>query len=103
MDAMKKTAIHILVENNLLNDSSEIIDFLCNIANAHIDFADISGNSAIDPPFKPASHNFGKIQRLRKKMGVPSLKCRCARLAKYNRLDYGDYLSPSLVNFVCKH
>lgn len=103
MDAMNKTVIHVLVQNNQPNDSSEILDFLCNSANAHIDFADIHGNSAIDPPVKPTSHTFGKIQRLRKKMGIPSLKCRCARLAKYNRLDYKEHLPSSLVRFVCRH
>lgn len=103
MDAKRRTAIHILIGNNELNDSLMIIDFLCDIADAHIDFADDNGNSPIDLPYIPVFHTLIKIQHLRAKTGVLSLKCCCARLVKYKRSDYAKHLPSSLITFVDKH
>jgi hypothetical protein len=103
MDSERNTALHILVRNRECDNATAIIDFLCNNAGAHIDFADHNGNSPIEyhDTIQPYMHP--KIQRLRHKMGVTRLKCRCAHLVKYGKLSYQGYLSSSLVNFVHKH
>jgi Fem-1 family protein b len=103
MDSARNTALHILVRNSLTNKSMAIIDFLCNNAGAHIDFADNHGNSPIQDNDIMPHHKREKIQRWRQKLGVRSLKCHCARLAKYGRLPYQNCLSSSLVNFVYRH
>ena len=103
VDSMKNTALHILARNIFSNDSTESIDFLCNTAGAHLDFADVHGECPIDIPAEASVHTLAKVRRLRQRMGVRSLKCRCAHLAKYGRLLYEECLSPSLVKFVSKH
>jgi len=103
MDSARNAALHILVQNSLTDKSMAIIDFLCNNAGAHKDFANNQGNSPIQDHDIMPHHNRVKIQQWRQKLGVTPLKCHCARLAKYGRLSYQKYLSPSLVNFVYKH
>jgi len=102
MDSAGNTALHILVRNSKMNDTSAVIDFLCNNAGAHIDFADNQGDSPVEL-CDTMPHHHTRKQQLRQKMNVTSLKCRCARLVKYSRLPYHKYLSSSLVNFVYKH
>ncbi len=103
MDSAKNTALHILVRNSQVDNSMAIIDFLCNNTSAHIDFADNNGNSPIEYPDGKPNRTCTKVRRLQQKMGVTSLKCRCARLAKYGRLPYKECLSSVLANFVYKH
>jgi hypothetical protein len=103
MDSTKNTALHILVRNSEMNNTSTIIDFLCDNAGAHIDFADNEGDSPLELRDTIPLHIYTRHHRLRQKMGVTPLKCRCARLIKYGRLPYHQYLSSSLVNFVYKH
>jgi hypothetical protein len=103
MDSARNTALHILVRNPLTDKSMAIIDFLCNNAGAHKDFANNQGNSPIQDHDIMPHHKRVKIQQWRQKLGVTPLKCHCARLAKYGRLPYQKYLSSSLVNFVYKH
>lgn len=103
MDSARNTALHILVRNLQTDDTMAIIDFLCNNAGAHIDFADDHGNSPVQYHTNITHHTHTNIRRLQQKMGVRPLKCRCARLVKYGRLPYQKYLPSSLVNFVYKH
>jgi Fem-1 family protein b len=103
MDSANKTALHILVQNSQNDNSMAIIDFLCNTTDVHIDFADNNGNSPVEYSDPIVNFNHARIKRLQQKIGVTSLKCHCARLAKYRRLPYKECLSSSLVNFIHKH
>jgi hypothetical protein len=103
MDSANKTVLHILVQNSRSDKSMAVIDFLCNTTDVHMDFADSNGNSPIEYSDSTYNHNSSRIKRLQKQMGVTSLKCRCARLAKYGRLPYKECLSSTLVKFIQKH
>jgi hypothetical protein len=68
-----------------------------------MDFADINGNTPMEYSGPISPLRAPRVKRLQQKMGVTSLKCRCARLAKYGKLPYNEYLSSSLVKFIQKH
>lgn len=99
----KNTALHTLASNRFEYPSAEIIDYLINNTQIHLDLANDIGDSPLECARTSKYAKQKIIQQLQEKMKVPSLKCRCARLAKYRRLPYERCLPSTLANFVVKH
>lgn len=73
-----------------------IVELLCD-AGAHLDSANILGQTAVDVALNDRTKKL-----LKSKMKI-NLKCLCARLIRKTNLPFRDQLSLSLVNFVQIH
>jgi len=99
LDSNKNTPLHILVQSSLTFDVIGIINILCD-SGAHLDHVNNNGQIPLDliPTFQKEI-----IQYLKEKMGIRRLKCICARLIQKECLEYQEFLSASLINFIQKH
>jgi hypothetical protein len=94
-DKEQFTPLHVFVCNST-GFNETILQLLCD-AGAHFDYANQSGETAIDI----ASNEY--IEQLLKARWTSSLKCLCARLIQKSKISYRGKISSSLVTFVERH
>lgn len=94
-DISGNTPLHVFVSSTNTCDET-ILELLCE-AGAHLDYANILGQTPVDVAF----NNHTK-QLLKSKMKI-NLKCLCARLIRKMNLSFREKLSLSLVKFVQIH
>lgn len=94
-DAIGNTPLHTFVSNTDVYNEN-IFQLLCD-AGAHLDYTNALG----EIPLNTVSR-FDMKQLLQTKMKI-KLKCICARLIRQTHLQYQDYITQSLVNFVQRH
>lgn len=100
LDIYRNTPLHRLMQNTSSMETIMIIgDLFCEFG-AHLD--QVNNRGEIPLELIPVTHD--EIRRyLKEKMAVRQLKCICARLIRKQTLNYQEYFSNSLLNFIDKH
>lgn len=96
MDSCRNTPLHLAVFLDLQSIDVAILHLLCD-AGAHLDYANDSGQTALDLVVHLSTRNF-----LEKRNRI-SLKCLCARFIRLKSVPYHGKLSSSLTDFIQRH
>ncbi|UJR19453.1 hypothetical protein I4U23_022584 [Adineta vaga] len=100
VDSRGDTALHILFQgtsNSNFSIAETIFNLFLNTNRLHPDYINKNGQTALNEAKNP------QLIRLYKRKVLLSLKCQCATHLNQMKINYENYLSQNLINFVEKH